>query len=388
MAALELVMDNNAPNNTKSGGGGGVSISRRPKKAVIESDSEEEVETEDPCSLNEFDGIVRSSGASSINYSMDISQLEAPTFTTLDRGPCQSMTMLQWDHGVNLIGKKVVNPMIHCCDKCLKPILIYGRMIPCKHVFCLKCAQSEKNGSCSRCGEKISHVDHAGLGSIYMCSHGGSRYGNNGCRRTYLSQRDLQAHIRHRHVKSATPAEAPQPAVPSAVSSVTNPPTRVTSAPPPLLKQQPLPTHTDSYRKEDPYRTTYSPRTLHTPASVAAPPAPPPLHPPPPQQVTQPISVISSNRTASNLITVPIEGDQNGDHYAGYPYNGQYAPGAHPYPNYSHPPPNYPAPSAAAVAAAGDPNYYPNYENAYSGSYRTPNPGGAPGGAAPSYYRR
>ena len=42
---------------------------------------------------------------------------------------------------VNLVGKKVLNPMIHCCDQCLKPILIYGRMIPCKHVFCLGCAK-------------------------------------------------------------------------------------------------------------------------------------------------------------------------------------------------------------------------------------------------------
>jgi E3 ubiquitin-protein ligase Hakai len=25
-------------------------------------------------------------------------------------------------------------------------------------------------------------VEQAGLGSIFMCSHGGSRYGNNGCR--------------------------------------------------------------------------------------------------------------------------------------------------------------------------------------------------------------
>lgn len=33
-----------------------------------------------------------------------------------------------------------------------------------------------------------------------MCTHEGSRYGNDGCRRTYLSQRDLRAHINHRHV--------------------------------------------------------------------------------------------------------------------------------------------------------------------------------------------
>ena len=42
-------------------------------------------------------------------YTMDtdISQLEAPTFTTLDRGPSQTMIDLTWDHKVNLIGKKV-----------------------------------------------------------------------------------------------------------------------------------------------------------------------------------------------------------------------------------------------------------------------------------------
>ena len=42
-------------------------------------------------------------------YTMDtdISQLEAPTFTTLDRGPSQTMIDLTWDHKVNLIGKNV-----------------------------------------------------------------------------------------------------------------------------------------------------------------------------------------------------------------------------------------------------------------------------------------
>ncbi len=162
--------------------------------------------------------------ASSYNMDTDISLLEAPTFTTLDKGPSQLMLDLAWDHNVNLIGKKaqtilctssfqylqcsiilltmfqVVNPMIHCCDKCSRPILIYGRMIPCKHVFCLNCARSN-SGVCSRCGDRVARVEQAGLGSIYMCSHGGSRYGNSGCRRTYLSQRDLQAHIHHRHIK-------------------------------------------------------------------------------------------------------------------------------------------------------------------------------------------
>ena len=59
----------------------------------------------------------------------DISQLEAPTFTTINRGPPEPMLRLRWDHRVNLIGEKVLNPMIHCCDKCSRPILIYGRMV-------------------------------------------------------------------------------------------------------------------------------------------------------------------------------------------------------------------------------------------------------------------
>lgn len=64
-----------------------------------------------------------------VDLEADISQLEAPTFTTINRGPPEPMLRLNWTHKVNLIGEKVLNPMIHCCDKCLKPILIYGRMV-------------------------------------------------------------------------------------------------------------------------------------------------------------------------------------------------------------------------------------------------------------------
>lgn len=64
-----------------------------------------------------------------VDLEADISQLEAPTFTTLNRGPPEPMLRLDWSHTVNLIGEKVLNPMIHSCDRCLKPILIYGRMV-------------------------------------------------------------------------------------------------------------------------------------------------------------------------------------------------------------------------------------------------------------------
>lgn len=144
----------------------------------------------------------------------DISQLEAPTFTTISRGPPEPMLRLKWNHKVNLIGEKVLNPMIHICDQCDKPILHYGRMIPCKHVFCLKCARTEPVKVCPRCNDKVVRVEQSGLGTVFMCTHSGSRYGNTGCRRTYLSQRDLQAHINHRHVSQPPPpppAPVPQP---------------------------------------------------------------------------------------------------------------------------------------------------------------------------------
>jgi E3 ubiquitin-protein ligase Hakai len=136
-----------------------------------------------------------------------MSQLEAPSFTTMQRNiPQQVILRLNWDHKVNLIGEKVLNPMIYVCDQCSKPILIYGRMIPCKHVFCLTCARTEAvSKQCPRCKDKVLRVERTGLGTVFMCTHGGTRYGNSGCRRTYLSQRDLQAHINHRHVTATVP---------------------------------------------------------------------------------------------------------------------------------------------------------------------------------------
>ena len=107
-----------------------------------------------------------------------------------------------------------MNPILHVCDKCQHPILQYGRLT-CKHVLCFDCATAQKQagGNCGRCNGKVLAVEQAGLGCIYMCAHGGSRYGPDGCRRTYLSERDLQAHKKFRHSEKVT---APAQAVPSA----------------------------------------------------------------------------------------------------------------------------------------------------------------------------
>ncbi|XP_022300241.2 uncharacterized protein LOC111108553 isoform X2 [Crassostrea virginica] len=127
--------------------------------------------------------------------------IDAPIFKQPGE-PLHASQPLRWNHKVNLIGEKVVDPLIHCCDKCKLPILIYGRMIPCKHVFCYDCAR-KTDKICPRCEETVQRIEQSALGTVFVCSYGGPKHGDGGCRRTYLSHRDLQAHIYHRHMRTA-----------------------------------------------------------------------------------------------------------------------------------------------------------------------------------------
>lgn len=133
--------------------------------------------------------------------------------------PLHKSEPLNWKYRVNLIGEKVVNPRIHCCEKCQLPILVYGRMIACKHVFCLSCAQKNEN-VCPRCHEKVLRVEKSGLGTVFMCQ-------TESCKRTYLSQRDLQAHIQHRHVRRLVTSSAANPSIAANIMTTTS---SVTSA--------------------------------------------------------------------------------------------------------------------------------------------------------------
>lgn len=284
----------------------------------------------------------RPSSAAAAQYSMDtdISKLEAPTFTTLDRGPSQPMLSLNWDHNLNLIGKKVVHPMIHCCDKCVKPILFYGRMIHCKHVFCLQCARESeaaaaragKPTACGRCGGDVVRVEQAGLGSIYMCSYGGSRYGNNGCRRTYLSHRDLQAHIQHRHMKAAAAASAAVAQPPAVAQSVSAAVPALPSAAAISEATQAIVNarkHRDHER--DPYprksASSSSSRGSGYPFNGGAASASSSSSAPSQQK---PISVISSSSrqpsSNSNLITIPIQDGGGGSSNGSSSNNGDRPP--------------------------------------------------------------
>lgn len=99
------------------------------------------------------------------------------------------------NYRANLVGEKILNPAIHLCDLCHMPIIIYGRMIPCKHVFCFHCADKNAGAAvCPRCHDEAFKIEKCSLGTVFMCK-------TESCKRTYLSQRDLEAHIKHRHVR-------------------------------------------------------------------------------------------------------------------------------------------------------------------------------------------
>jgi len=113
--------------------------------------------------------------------------------------PAEPGPTITWNCEVHFIGEKVIDPVIHFCDICDHPILVYGRLIPCKHVFCNKCANERANKRCPRCNESVTRLEQCKLGQVYLCTHGTAKHDREGCRRTYLSERDLQAHVTHRH---------------------------------------------------------------------------------------------------------------------------------------------------------------------------------------------
>ncbi|XP_019721583.1 E3 ubiquitin-protein ligase Hakai [Hippocampus comes] len=178
---------------------------------------------------------------------------------------------LFWDYKLNLIGERDEVP-IHFCDKCGLPIQLYGRMIPCKHVFCYECALlHEKKGeklcpglTMYSCTDQVQRIEQCQRGSLYMCSV------VSGCKRTYLSQRDLQAHVNHRHLRSAKSSP-----VPHAHHMMGPPPPQQHFGPPP-------PPPPISHPMQHPPQGSGTPHMVYNPSQP--PPmttAPPPITPPP-----------------------------------------------------------------------------------------------------------
>ncbi|KAF8572070.1 E3 ubiquitin-protein ligase Hakai [Paragonimus westermani] len=111
---------------------------------------------------------------------------------SIGKDPRDRSKRVSWRNSIWLVGEKAKDVVFHFCDTCDLPIVIYGRLLPCKHVHCYTCAMNLPN-KCSRCQKSVQTVERCLVGGIFMC------FENDSCRRTYLSQRDLQAHIDHRH---------------------------------------------------------------------------------------------------------------------------------------------------------------------------------------------
>ncbi|XP_047658608.1 E3 ubiquitin-protein ligase Hakai isoform X1 [Tachysurus fulvidraco] len=210
-----------------------------------------------------------------------------------------------WDYKLNLVGEKDDTP-VHFCDKCGLPIKIYGRMIPCKHVFCYDCAvlyEKKSDKTCPglslySCTDPVQRIEQCQRGSLYMCSI------VQGCKRTYLSQRDLQAHINHRHMRAGKPGVSrtepthPNPALTPNLTS--DPPDRF-RLPPALHLPKAHPLIQPPLQGHDPFgqppTASPSPSDLG-PSSRALPPE------------TFRIATVTT-RKHSNLITVPIQDDSS-----------------------------------------------------------------------------
>ncbi|XP_059392559.1 E3 ubiquitin-protein ligase Hakai isoform X2 [Carassius carassius] len=195
-----------------------------------------------------------------------------------------------WDYKLNLIGVKDDTP-VHFCDKCGLPIKIYGRMIPCKHVFCYDCAvhyEKKCDKICPGCSDPVQRIEQCQRGSLYMCSI------VQGCKRTYLSQRDLQAHINHRHMRASKTR-----------SSRLDPPLPTLASDPPERFQFPSPTHLAKTHPIIP-----PPLQGHDTDNHPLPASPSDLGPSSRSLPSETFRIATvTTRKHSNLITVPIHDD-------------------------------------------------------------------------------
>ncbi|OON20957.1 hypothetical protein X801_03153 [Opisthorchis viverrini] len=71
-------------------------------------------------------------------------------------------------------------------------------------------------GFSQTCQKSVQNIERCLVGGIFMC------FESDNCRRTYLSQRDLQAHIDHRHRVGSTGGSTTTPAAPGAVQVKTS----------------------------------------------------------------------------------------------------------------------------------------------------------------------
>ncbi|CAF4620216.1 unnamed protein product [Rotaria sp. Silwood1] len=166
-------------------------------------------------------------------------------------------TGMRWDYRMNLVGKRIKETKAFCCLNCRYPVLLVGRLMPCKHAaFCLQCANECKSNrrNCPKCNDAITDVEKIEAKNLILCLQGSHPHSQDGCLRGYTSQRDLQAHIKRRHEQTSQigqtrldsphqllpPTHSPSTAFSGLVVDSQQQPQQPSQIPPPLMNFPPL----------------------------------------------------------------------------------------------------------------------------------------------------
>ncbi len=149
------------------------------------------------------------------------------------------------------------------------------------------------------CTDLVQRIEQCQRGSLYMCSIVQS------CKRTYLSQRDLQAHVNHRHMRSGKSSSSRSDSLHLPPASEVSDRFRV--PPPHLPKPHVLNPSPLAHPGHDPY--SQPPSASHD--DLRPPQGQPPGDMGPSRSLAQETFRISTvtTRKHSNLITVPIQDD-------------------------------------------------------------------------------
>ncbi|KAJ0968936.1 hypothetical protein J5N97_021813 [Dioscorea zingiberensis] len=87
--------------------------------------------------------------------------------------------------------RRLPGDRVHFCVRCDFPIAIYGRLIPCEHVFCLACARSDS--ICYLCDERIQKIQTIKMmEGIFVC-------GAPHCLKSFLKKSEFESHIHETH---------------------------------------------------------------------------------------------------------------------------------------------------------------------------------------------
>ncbi len=68
---------------------------------------------------------------------------------------------------------------VHICVRCDCPVAIYGRLSPCRHAFCLQCAE-EMGATCYLCFKQIEGIERvdASARPLHLCGVCGVSFGS------------------------------------------------------------------------------------------------------------------------------------------------------------------------------------------------------------------